>query len=187
MKILSLLSTAATAAILISLNACSPSVDMPKGSSKGYSSARLVKRTPNSSIVITPAERNVHNMIQNSIKSQFTSHGKAYNQANADLIVGYMVIEQNNAMTTSYSEYFGYGRDASGITDIAHKKGVIEGNRPDFFERAGLLVDVIDAKTNKLVYRNLYVGDIVKGGSGSARAQRINNAVNDALGPFFTK
>ena len=149
MKILSLISTTL---IIVALNACSPSVDMPKGSSKGYNSARLVKRTPNSSIILTSKEKTIHRMVQSSIKNQFTSHGKTYNQPNADLIIGYLVIAQNNAMTTSYSEYFGYGRDADEITDIAHKKGVIDGVRPDFFERAGLLVDVIDAKTNKLVY-----------------------------------
>lgn len=184
MKILTLISAAA---ITLALHACSPTVDMPKGTSKGYNSARMVKRTPNSSIVLTSKEKKVHRMVQNSIKNQFTSHGKAYNQANADLVVGYLIIAQNNAMTTSYAEYFGYGRDADGITDIAHKKGVIDGVRPDFFKRAGLLVDVIDAKTNKLVYRNIYVGDIVTGVSDSARAERINSAVNQALAPFFTK
>lgn len=184
MKLIHLISTAAVA---LALNACSPSVDMPKGTSKGYQSARLVKRAPNSSIVITAKEKKVHNMIQSSIKNQFTSHGKTYGQANADLVIGYLVIEQNNAMTTPYSEYFGYGRDANKIADIAHLKGVTEGVRPDFFERAGLLVDVIDAKTNKLIYRNIYVGDIVKGGSGAARSQRINTAVNEALAPFFAK
>lgn len=187
MKISSILSTAALAAIAIGLSACSSSVDMPKGNSKGYNSARLVKRSPQSTVTITSKERNVHNMIQSSIKSQFTSHGKSYGQGNADLVVGYMVIAQDSASTTSYSEYFGYGRDAQGITDIAHKKGVIEGVRPDFFERAGLLVDVIDAKTNKLVYRNIYVGDVVKGGSDAARRQRVNNAVNQALAPFFAQ
>jgi gamma-glutamyl:cysteine ligase YbdK (ATP-grasp superfamily) len=184
MKFLSILSTAA---IAIALNACSPSIDMPKGSSKGYKSARIVKRTPNSTIVLTSKEKQIHREIHNSIKKQFTSHGKSFNDANADLVIGYLVIAQNNAMTTSYSEYFGYGRDANEITDIAHLKGVIKGVRPDFFERAGLLVDVIDAKTNKLVYRNYYIGDIVNGASGAGRAKRIDSAVAQALAPFFSK
>ena len=184
MKTLSLLSICAIALVL---NACSPTIDMPKGNSKGYSSARLVNRAPNSSIVITSKERQVHNMIQGSLKKQFTSHGKSYGQANSDLVVAYLVVAQDNAMTTSYSEYFGFGRDADGITDIAHTRGVIDSKNPDYFKRAGLLVDVIDAKTNKLVYRNKYVGPIIQGGSSSARAQRINNAVNQALAPFFIK
>lgn len=184
MKLITVLSSVA---IVIALNACAPTVKMPKGSSKNYQSARLVKRTPNSSIVLTSNEKKVHSMIQSSIKNQFTSNGKTYGAGTADLIIGYLVISQNNAMTTSYSEYFGYGRNADKITDIAHLKGVVEGVRPDFFERAGLLVDVIDTKTNKLVYRNLYVGDIVKGGSEANRRQRIDAAVNTALAPFFTK
>ncbi|NWK55787.1 DUF4136 domain-containing protein [Verrucomicrobiaceae bacterium N1E253] len=181
------LSIFGAAALAFALSACSPSVDMPKGTSKGYESARLVKRNPNSSITLTSREKQAHQLIQNAIKGQFTSNGKSYGQANADLIVGYMVIVQDSASTTSYNEYFGFGRDAEGITDAAHMKGVIEGVRPDFFERAGLLVDVIDAKTNKLVYRNIYVGDVVKGSSGSARTQRINQAVAQALAPFFAK
>jgi len=184
MKTLSLLSVAA---IALALNACSPTIDMPKGNSKGYNSARLVNRAPNSAIVITAKERKVHNMIQGSIKNQFTSHGKSYGQANSDLIVAYLVIAQDSAMTTSYNEYFGFNRDAAGIADIAHTRGVIDSTNPDYFKRAGLLVDVIDAKTNKLIYRNKYVGPLVEGGSDSARAQRINNAVNQALAPFFTK
>ena len=52
--------------------------------------------------------------------------------------------------------------------------------RPESFERAGLLVDVIDAKTNKLVYRNIFAGDITRGVSDAARSQRI-----ELLGIFF--
>jgi hypothetical protein len=62
---------------------------------------------------------------------------------------------------------------------------VIDGNRPDYFERAGLVVDVIDAKTNKLVFRNVSVGDIVNGATDAQRKQRTADAVNEALAPFF--
>jgi len=184
MKLISILSTAALA---IALSACTPSVKMPKGTSKGYTSARLVNRTPNSSIVLTSKEKQIHSEIQSSIKTQFASHGKSYGQANSDLIVGYLIIMQNNAMTTAYSEYFGYGRDANEIADIAHLKGVIKGVRPDFFERAALMVDVIDAKTNKLIYRNYALKDVSKGASPAVRRQNINTAVNTALAPFFKK
>jgi len=177
MKLITILSATA---IAIALSACSPS-------SKDYTSAKLVNRTPNSSLVLTSKEKQIHNQIQASIKNQFVSHGKSYGQPNSDLIVGYLIILQNNAMTTAYSEYFGYGRDANKITDKAHLKGVIKGVRPDFFERAALLVDVIDAKTNKLVYRNYVLKDVSKGATPEARRQNINAAVNEALAPFFKK
>jgi hypothetical protein len=181
MTALRLLAVAACAAVFTS---CSSSVDMPKGNSKGYSSARLVKKAPNGATQ-TSREKQTHSLIQNSIKQQFTSRGLSYNQPNADLIVGYMVIYQDNAMTTSYDDYFGYGRDANEILGVAHERGVTKGTRPDYFERAGLIIDVIDAKTNKLVYRNFYAGDVVKGGSSSQRAARVNTAVNTALSSFF--
>jgi hypothetical protein len=183
MKIISILSTVTLA---ICMNACSPSIDMPKGSVKGYNSARLIKRD-STDTNLSAKEKTVHRMIQKSINNQFTRHGKSFGNANADLIAAYLVIFQNNGMTTSYNEYFGYGRDVDHIVDVAHMKGVIKEVRPDSFERAGLLVDIIDAKSNKLVYRNIFVGDIVRGGSDAQRSQRINAAVNQALSPFFAK
>ena len=185
MKILSLLSTVA---IAISMNACSTNIDMPKGSVKGYNSARLIKRDTFDT-KLNAKEEQTHRMIQKSINTEFTNRGKSFGNANtnADLIVAYLIIYQNNIMTTSYNEFFGWGRDVGHITDAAHIKGVIKNVRPDSFERAGLLIDVIDSKTNKLVYRNIFVGDITRGTSEAVRSQRINKAVNQALTPFFGK
>lgn len=182
MTALRLLAVAACAAVFSS---CSNGVDMPKGNSKGYTSARIVKRAPNSPAITSSREKKVHSLIQSNIKSQFKSRGLGFNTSNADLVVGYMVIYQDNAMTTSFDDYFGYGRGNSDILSLAHKKGVIQGDRPDYFERAGLVVDVIDAKTNKLVYRNVSVGDIVTGATDATRAKVVQNAVNEALAPFF--
>ena len=182
MTLLRLFAVVACAAVFSS---CSSSVEMPKGNSKGYQSARLVKKAPGGSEVQSAREKKVHRLIQSNIQSQFTSRGLSYNTSDADLVVAYMVIYQDNAMTTSFDDYFGYGRDADKILSQAHKLGVIEGDRPDYFERAGLLVDVIDAKTNKLVYRNVAVGDLVHGPSDVERASVVRNAVNKALAPFF--
>lgn len=181
MKTIRILSLVAIAA---ALTACSSGVDMPKGSSKGYTSARLVAAKANSP-ASSANERKIHGMIKNSIAAQFKSAGMAYNQGAADLVVSYLVIYQDNAMTTYYDEYFGYSSNPEEISDVAHQRGVIESKRPDRFERAGLVVDVIDARTYKLVYRNFATGDIVRGVSDATRAQRVNQAVNTALGPFF--
>lgn len=183
MHVIRLLSIAAAA---IALNACSSGVDMPGGTSKGYSSARLVARKTGAP-ASTATQAQVHGMIQKSLAAQFTSNGMAYNQPGADLVVGYLVVFQDNAMTTYFDDYFGYGRDPEAISEQAHKKGVIEGTRPDSFERAGIVIDIIDARTNKLVYRDFAAGDIVKGVSDSTRAQRVDNAVQTALASFFRK
>ena len=97
----------------------------------------------------------------------------AYNKPEADLIVGYLVVQQDNAMTTYFDEYFGHGRDPDEISDAAHRKNVINGKRPDQFERAGVVVDVIDAKTYELVYRNYAAGDIVRSNNDATRAAAV--------------
>ena len=162
---------------------CSSGVDTPNGSSRGYGSARLIAKQLDRET--TSNEATVHRMIHSSIASQFKSHGMAYNQAGSDLLVAYLVVLQDNAMTTYLDEYYGSGEDAQSISDQAHERGVIKGKRRESFERAGLVVDVLDAKTNELIYRNYYVDDIVRGTTDAVRAQRINNAVNSALAPFF--
>ena len=160
---------------------CTTSVDMPKGTSKGYSSARLTMLDPNRSYTTTATEDEVHRMIQSSLSANFTANGLKYGQSNADLVVAYMVVYQEPGMTTESTKYFGYNTDAEKITDIAHKRGVIDSKRPDFFRQAGIVVDIIDSKTNELVYRNFAKGDVVKGVSSATRAQRINAAVTQAV------
>jgi hypothetical protein len=165
---------------------CSTNVDMPKGTSKGYTSARLVQRNPNLK-ADTATQTQVHQMIQKSIASQFTSHGLTYGKSNAELTVAYLVIYQEPGMTARYEDYFGYGRSTEEIADLAHTRGVIDNKNPDYFKRAGIVVDVIDSSTNKLVYRNFAAGDVVTGASDGTRAARINTVVGQALEPFFGK
>lgn len=165
---------------------CSSGVDMPKGTSKGYTSARLVSRNPDLAASSTPTQNKVHGMIQKSLASQFNAKGLAYGKGNADLTVAYLVIYQEPGMTARYEDYFGYGRSSEEIADLAHTRGVIDNKRPDFFKRAGIVIDVIDSGTNKLVYRNFAAGDVVgSGASDSTRAARIDGLVGEALAPFF--
>jgi hypothetical protein len=167
------------------VTACAPSVDMPKGTSKGFHSARLIQRDPQAPAITNATERQIHGMIQSALAKQFTANGLAWDKGDADLVVAYMVIYQETGMTTSYDDYFGYGRNASEIAEVVHTRGVIKSNRPDYFRQAGILVDVIDARTNKLVFRNLAKGDVVTGASPATRASRINAGVAQALEPFF--
>lgn len=87
-------------------------------------------------------------------------------------------------MTADYRDYFGYGRNVDDIATLAHNRGAL-GNRPDFFRQAGIVIDVIDSRTNKLVYRGFSKNDVVKGASSSTRAARIDAAVAEALANFF--
>jgi hypothetical protein len=166
------------------LASCAGHVDRPQGTSKGYTSARLIQRNPKLPAPSTAIEQQVHGMIQKSLAKQFGSRGMAYGNGNSDLIVAYLVIYQEPGMTADYRDWFGYGRNADDIAALAHDRGAL-GSRPDFFRQAGIVVDVIDSRTNELVYRGFSKNDVVKGASASTRAARIEAAVAEALANFF--
>ncbi|MEO5714311.1 MAG: DUF4136 domain-containing protein [Luteolibacter sp.] len=167
------------------LASCSTGVDMPKGTSKGYHSARLIKSDPNGPAITNATEKQVHGMIQKSLSKQFAAKGLSYGGGSSDLVVAYLVIYQEPGMTATYPNYFGYGRNPDEIADLAHTRGSLENKRPDYFRQAGIVIDVIDSHTNKLVYRNFAKGDVIKGASAGTRAARIDAAVGQALAEFF--
>lgn len=167
------------------LASCTSGVDQPQGTRKGYTSARLIQRDPNLPAPSTAIEKQVHGMIQKSIAGQFTARGMAYGKGGSDLVVAYLVVYQEPGMTADYRDYFGYGRNADGISSLAHTRGVLKNQRPDYFRQAGIVIDVIDSRTNKLVYRGFSKNDVVKGASATTRAARIDAAVAEALESFF--
>jgi hypothetical protein len=175
---------AAAAIACLGFVSCSSNVDMPKGTSKGYTSARLIQRDPNLPAPSKDIEKQVHGMIQRSLSKQFTSRGMAYGNSDADLIAAYMVIYQEPGMTADYRNYFGYGRNADDIAVLAHNRGAL-GSRAEYFRQAGIVIDVVDRRTSKLIYRGFAKNDVVNGASDGTRAARIDAAVAQALAPFF--
>jgi hypothetical protein len=183
--VLCLLPAALAAAACMSLVAsCAPRVDMPKGSHKAYRSARLIQRDPSARPITHPMEKQVHSMVQHSIARAFTSQGMEYGTGGAQLAVAYLVIAQEPGMTAEYDDYFGYGRNPQQIADVAHSRGAL-GSRPDHFRQGGIVIDVIETSTHKLVYRGFSKNDIVKGASDATRAARIDAVVREALSEFF--
>lgn len=166
---------------------CASRIDMPQGSSAGYTSARLVKKDPKRPATTDATELQVHRLIQKSLANQFSAAGLSYGKSDSDLTVAYLVIYQEPGMTARYEDYFGYGRDADQIADVAHTRGALENPRSDYFQQAGILIDIIDSRTHKLIHRSLAKGDVVRGASESARAARIDAAIQQALAPFFRK
>jgi hypothetical protein len=175
----------ALTALAFAAISCS-SVDMPKGTSKGYTSARLVRpdKEPTYDKDI-PNQASANRMIQKSLAANFRANNLKVTDGSADLIVGYLVLIQNNFSTLALDDYFGYGRDSDAIVDKAQTLGVVKSTRPDAFESGTIVVDVIDARTNELVYRGHATRDIFKSSSDSARQANINDGVTEALQGFF--
>ena len=148
--------------ILAVITSSCSTIELPKGTSKGYSSVSFV-RTDSASIPdFVEGAIGVNTMIQDAITSEFRINGFTIGQDNADLIVAYLLIIQDNVSTTMIDTHFGYGRSAGKIMDEAHKRGVIEAKRPDKFKAGAIVIDLVDAKTNELVYRDYAKRDLIK-------------------------
>ena len=166
------------------VSSCS-TVDMPKGKSKGYSTFRFVDTSKSERPFFVESSTPVNGMVENAITSEFINNGLALAENETDMIIGYLLIIQNNVTTKMIDNYFGYGRSSDDIGQLAHKKGVIKGKNPDNFRAGAIVIDLIDAETNDLVYRHYARRDMIENITDEKRQQRINEAVAEALAPFF--
>jgi len=122
----------------------------------------------------------IHAMIHDSINRNLTSKGLKQVASGGDLTVAYLVIVGNNANTELINTYFGYGRDTSALSDKA-QAAYNSSKNPNYFEAGTLLVDLIDAKTYKLLKRAYVVRPLLRDASAEVRAGRIQEAVDAVL------
>ncbi len=167
---------------ILLISACQ-TVEQPKGSSRGYRSARLVR--PHSAPAVANPDDRVNHAIQSALASTFRAHGFDIQSANADLTVAYLVLVQDNATTTMINDYFGFGRNAMDIANLAHERGVIRNNRADSYEAGTVVIDIIDGKTGKLVYRDFATRDVTGSLSDAQLKAHADSAVQQALAKFF--
>ncbi len=159
------------------------SVDLPKGTSAGYSSFRLYRELPANSAQFADKDDQAHAAIQNEIVSNLTRGGLKETGDDAELIVAYLILIQDNAASTAIDNY--YINSGSEILSYAHKKVAIEGNYSRDFKAGTLIIDVIDAKERKLIYRNHASKQIVENLDDAERAARIKSAVDEAISAFI--
>lgn len=172
---------------LFLLPACQ-SLPLPRGTSAGYKTARLVQERQYAFKDYSPEARylpEIHKTIQSSITENFEKNNLSIVQGDSDLIVAYLLLRQGNISTSMNQDYFGYGRDAHAILDQAHTLGVIDKNQADTVDQAAIVIDILDARTNKLIFRNFVKQPVLRGIPEAQRKERIRDAVNTALAPFF--
>jgi len=121
-----------------------------------------------------------HQQIQEAISKNLEAKGMSRSTDAGDVIVAYMIILGNNVSTEAVTTYFGSGRDAAALHDKAQAAYTSSPN-PNTFEAGTLLIDVIDAKTYELLYRNFVVRPVMWQATTEERAGRIQEAVDTAL------
>lgn len=159
------------------------SVPMPKGNSKGYSTVRFI--TPNEPLGTDslPAFVAANTMIKKAIMAQLKSNGLEIVTGNSDLIVAHLIILQDNISTSYSNQYFGL-QDSSDIVTLAHKKGM-KTAYPEAVQKRILVIDFIDAKTYKLVYRDYTLTGALANLSKEDQQRRIDKMVAETLQRFF--
>ena len=140
----------------------------------------FIAKTPSMSPEYADSREPIHAMIQNSISQNLAGKGLSKVPSGGDVIVAYLVIIGNNASTEAISTYFGYGRDASGLHDKA-QDAYAGSKNPNYFEAGTLLIDLIDAKTYKLLKRSYVVRPLLRNPSAEVQAARIQEAVDTVL------
>lgn len=138
----------------------------------------------NGGIALTPPATDrrdaIHQLIQKAIVNNLTAKGLERTDGTGDVTVAYMIIVGNNVTTEAITTYFGMGRDS----DVLHNKAedaYSSSKNPNHFEAGTLVIDVLDAKTYELLYRNYVVRPVIGNATATVRGERIQEAVDDAL------
>lgn len=122
----------------------------------------------------------VHTMIQQALAKNLAAKGVKAAASGGDVTVAYLLIVGNNVSTVSVADYFGYGRDTSGLQDKAQDAYSANKN-PNYFEAGTLVIDVIDGRTYKLLWRTYITKPVLRNIPAEVRSARIQEAVDEAL------
>jgi hypothetical protein len=135
--------------------------------------------------VVTNERREAtHKLIQDAIAKELGQKGLKQVARGGQVQVGYMVIVADNASTATYDEYFGYGRDASALSEKA-QKAVNKSNSRELFEIGAIVIDVVDPSDSKLLFRSVAHMD-VRDVTPANRQDRINTLVASSLSGLRT-
>ena len=169
--------------LIIAVVAGCSSVSMPKGNSKKYSSARFINEKKSAEFYESDRSKEVNQVLQQAIAAEFEQHGMEVLKQDADLIIAYLIIVQDKVATTTIDKHFGY-RDTSEAIGKIHEKG-IGGRDPEYVKKGALVIDLIDAKTMKLVYRNYATRGAGENLTGEALRTRLSDVTEEVLTAFF--
>ncbi len=123
----------------------------------------------------------LHPRIQEAITKALTAKGLTKVASGGDVLVGYLVIVSDGVSTKAIDDYFGYSMAAVDLQEKAHEAFNVENKNPTPYAAGTLVVDVTDAKSYKLLYRNFVCRPILRQLPTDQRVARLQAAVDEAL------
>jgi hypothetical protein len=125
-------------------------------------------------------EQLVHTRIQEAITGNLSAKGVSRVDSHGDIVVAYLIIVGDGTITTYRDEYFGFDSDAPELMNEVHERSVKQGGR-NYMIAGTLIIDILDAKTSKLLKRVSINSEILRDISMETRVERLQSAVNQAL------
>ena len=127
------------------------------------------------------ARTQVYAMLKEAITKNLAAKGVSPVENGGDITVAFLVIAGNNATTTSLNAYFGYGPDASELVDKVHTEQAVKGEDRGYFETGTLVIDILDARSSKLLKRGSVQSPILRNLAPDVRQARLQGFVDQAL------
>jgi hypothetical protein len=176
MKMKLLLTLTVSGLVLAGCSSTSTKVDTGSISARSFSFVNRAGPPP----TYAEGRERVHTMVQEAITKNLATKGVGKVPTGGDVTVSYLLIVGNNATTTSINDYFGYGESAAALQEKAHK-AYTENKNPNYFEAGTLVIDIVDAKSFKLLKRGYATRPILRNVSDDARVARIQEVVDEIL------
>ena len=165
------------------------SIDLPKGTSKGYSTYSIYKHSPNSVPDFSSKEDRTHELIKTALRHEFSKHGlkESGSVEDAELVISYLLVVQDGATSTAIRDY--YVNSGSEILSKAHRRSFKKTKEyyTDKYVTGSLIFDIVDKKNNKLIYRDYVTRKMFDSLNAKEREQTIVEGVAEVTAEFFRK
>lgn len=171
---------------IILLSGCSTTkkIDFPKGSSAGYSTFRMYEHNPDHVPDFTNREDRVNSYLKSALESEFKAQGLQESPENAELIVSFLLVVQNTAVTAAVSDY--YVSSGSDIVSEAHRR-LGKSNKPSGYEAGAIVVDIIDKDSGTVIYRNFAKREVLDYLTPAEKEKYTKEAAVEAVADFFKR
>ena len=117
---------------------------------------------------------------QNDIKNKLTSNGFTFTEStqNASILVGYVLALESSLSDMDINNLYGLN---PGFMDKEKE------NNKNKYEKGTIVIDIIEARTNRMIWRGAIQGMAEFGVSDKEREERLSNVVNILLDEFLKK
>jgi hypothetical protein len=119
--------------------------------------------------------------VQAAITTNLAAKGVTKLESGGDVTVAFLVIVGNNVTTTALNDYFGYNEDAAKLMNKVHETDTDTGGNRAYFEAGTLVIDLINPKTQELMWRGSLQRQLLRQLPMDQRLARLQETVDATM------